>query len=176
MKNTTHYAVSAKALCALSLMFAATASNADTNDPKFTMTLFADNAQGSSILEGQYKDAIKKINAKSAKSFRFETETNLCVAYTKSGALQQATAACEAAVQVAQERKAKRGAGRGIGGSSDRNRSLAIALSNRGVLKAVMGDYDAARRDFDTAVDLRARIDAPKTNLQRLSIAEGERA
>jgi tetratricopeptide (TPR) repeat protein len=162
----------AKALCMLSLALACAPAWSGSKEPKYTMTLFADEAQGSSILDGDYKHAIKKINAKLLSKDRFQVETNLCVAYTKSGDLEAAEEACEAAVVAAESGKSSRHVS-----SFDnvryvaQKKSVAIALSNRGVLKAVKGELDSARQDFDAAIDLRAGISAPKTNLERLNVA-----
>ena len=162
----------AKALCMLSLALACAPAWSGSKEPKFTMTLFSDHAQGLSILDGDYKQAIKKINAKMSDRDRFQVETNLCVAYTKSGELEAAEEACEAALAAAESQKVSRhisafGSTRYVA----RKQSIAIALSNRGVLKAVKGDFDSARQDFDAAIDLRAQLSAPKTNLERLEIA-----
>lgn len=46
---------------------------------------------------------------------------------------------------------------------------LAIALSNRGVLLAITGKAERARKDFRDAMQFESDIPAPATNLARLS-------
>jgi hypothetical protein len=67
----------AKALCMLSLALACAPAWSGAKEPKFTMTLFSDEAQGFRILDGDYKQAIKRINAKMSDRDRFQVETNL---------------------------------------------------------------------------------------------------
>lgn len=176
-KSHKQVAAPAKALCMLSLALACAPAWSGSKEPKYTMTLFADEAQGTRILDGNYEQAIRKISAKTSDKSRFQIETNLCVAYTKSGDLDAAEAACEAAVVAAEDhRVSKRHSQFDTARYAAHKRSMAIALSNRGVLRAVRGDLDSARQDFDAAIDLRARISAPRTNLERLSMAEADSA
>ena len=48
---------------------------------------------------------------------------------------------------------------------------LALALSNRGVLNAALGETDLAQRDFEEASRLRTSLSAPGINLARLDAA-----
>ena len=49
---------------------------------------------------------------------------------------------------------------------------MAIALSNRGVLNAVKGNFAAARADFDAALAQQARVSSVHANLQKLDTVE----
>lgn len=163
----------AKVLCALSLAVACTPAWSDTGKANYEMAFFADSAQGSKILSGNYKKAIEKIAAKVHGHASLHAKTNLCVAYTKAGDIAAAEAACDAAVAAAKTFR-KSGSGLAFETSSQmRARFTAIALSNRGVLKAVKGDLAAARADFDAALAQQAReIPLVRANLEKLESVE----
>ncbi len=59
--------------------------------------------------------------------------TNLCIGYILSKNLDQAQAYCDQAVSRSNEKT--------------------VSYNNRGVLKALQGDYSAAMRDFESAVN-----------------------
>ena len=92
------------------------------------------------------------------------------MAYTKTGALQDATAACEAALAIMLDGRKSRGTYfmPARAGRFDRV-YLALALSNLGVLQAAKGSTDAARARFLEAVELDTGLSAPKINLARLA-------
>jgi len=156
LKYLDRAGASAKLLCGLSIALASAPAWSDTDKAKYTMAVMSETAYGARIMAGNYAQAIEKINQKAGRYDAFSKGTNLCVAYTKSGELDLAEAACEAAVIAA--------------GSQDRN--LAIALSNRGVLHAVKGQSEQAREDFDAALALDTSLSAPKVNLARLGNEE----
>ncbi len=168
---------SAKLLCGLSIALACAPAWSDSDKVKYTMAVMSETAYGNKIMAGNYAQAIEKINQKAGRYDAFSKGTNLCVAYTKSGELELAEEACEAAVVAAGEAKQKRAGGVLAGAVSfDRDRNLAIALSNRGVLRAVKGQDEQAREDFDAALALNARLSAPKVNLARLGSGETDPA
>lgn len=134
-------------------------AGAEEQETPYTMTAIVDASFGSQVTAGDYDFAIERITApKYHLRDSFEAKTNLCVAYTKTGAIGQATETCEAAVTEIQNRM-----------RFEMTRSdLALALSNRGVLRAVQGQADLARQDFVEAVSLKSGLAAPTTNLARL--------
>lgn len=163
----------AKAMWALSLAVTCTPAWSDISKPNYEMAFFSDTAQGSKIQTGEFEQAIEKINAKTKKSNALHAKTNLCVAYTKSGNVEKATVACEEAVTAAKTFRKVRRSDLAIQTPAQiRARYLAVALSNRGVLKAVMGDLDAARADFDAALAQEARVSSVRVNIEKLDIAE----
>ena len=141
-------------------LLAAGPLTAGETDPVYTMTVIVDAAHGSKVAAGEYERAIEKITAGRSSRDAYSKQTNLCVAYTKTGALEKATAACEAALAIVLD-----------GGRHDRM-YLALALSNLGVLHAAKGRTDIARRTFREAVELETRLAAPKINLARLAREE----
>ena len=162
-----------RVMCALSLAVACTPAWSDTSKPNYEMAFFTDSAQGSKILTGKYEQAIAKINTKTSYKDSLHVKTNLCVAYTKSGNIEEAAVACEEAVVAAKSfRKVRRSDLAVETPAQIRARYLAIALSNRGVLNAVMGDFDAARADFDAALEQQARLSSVQANIEKLETAE----
>lgn len=164
-----------RVLCALSLAVACAPAWSDVNKPKYEMAVFTDAEQGSKILSGKYDQAIEKFNARSRPADSFHAQTNLCVAYAKSGNIKAAEEACDEAVVAAKSLKKVRATTTYGGPSSSqiRARYVAIALSNRGVVKAVQGDLEAAKQDFEAAMAQRSRISTIEANLDRLN-AEDE--
>lgn len=160
----------------IALLFTAlscVSATASADEPVFTMTTIIDSAHGAEIAAGEYEQAIEKIAAVNDGVDTFFYSTNLCVAYTKTGNLDDALLACEAAVEQADSISFD---WRSDLSKSSQERSrrkfLALALSNRGVLRAAMGDVELARQDFVEAQSARARLSVVKTNLARLDKVE----
>jgi hypothetical protein len=173
LKYPDRAGASAKLLCGLSIALASAPAWSDTDKARYTMAVMSETAYGTRIMAGDYAQAIEKITQKEGRYDAFSKGTNLCVAYTKSGELGLAEAACEAAVIAASKAKHKRAGGLMAGAVAySRDRNLAIALSNRGVLRAVKGQSEQAREDFDAAVALDTMLSAPKVNLARLGSEE----
>jgi tetratricopeptide (TPR) repeat protein len=143
---------------------------AQETDPAYTMTVIIDAAHGGKVAAGKYERAIEKISASKSKRDLYSKQTNLCVAYTKTGDLDRATAACEAALAIMLDNKSPRNShlGPAQAGRSDRM-YLALALSNMGVLHAAKGSPESARQSFRQALELDSGLSAPKTNLERLA-------
>lgn len=126
----------------------------------FTMGVIIGQAEGSKVRAGKYEQAIERITRSGRRvPTRFADNVNLCVAYTKTHDLEKASESCEAAIAEVkgQENRVSRI-------KSDRNHEvlayradLALALSNRGVLRAATGDTKRARMDFLAAIKLQTR-------------------
>jgi len=142
---------------------------ADDAEPVYTMTVIVDAAHGSKVAAGKYERAIEMITATKRTSDPYSEQTNLCVAYTKTGDLENAARACESAVDLVRDEPAGR---RGVL-AAPRARTqrvyLALALSNLGVLHVARGTPDVARENFREALALEAGLSAPKINLERLT-------
>lgn len=148
-----------------------TAVSAETVTPAFRMMVIEDASFGPQLLSGDYDEAIEKLSAiKAGKRNYFATQTNFCVAYTKARQVDKAIAACDAALAFA-EKKANSVAGSKYGDPVARKEvqsNLAVALSNRGVLFAVVGKPDQAKKYFETAIQLKGRNDFAEANNSRL--------
>ncbi|NNL55285.1 MAG: hypothetical protein HKP32_09050 [Woeseia sp.] len=130
----------------------------------YTMMAIEDVAEGSLVTKGKFSEAIQKISEKELKFIAFEANNNLCVSYTSLGDFDNATIACEAA--VATRATAKRNILRRLALSKRQFlHDKAVALSNRGVLRAVTGDLEGAREDFTNSVKLDKWLDDAKANL-----------
>lgn len=146
---------------------------ADEADPAYTMTVIVDAAHGSKVAAGNYERAIAKITAAKGNRDAYSKQTNLCVAYTKTGALEKATAACESALAIMLGGEKTRSSSLGGASSQKLDRVyLALALSNLGVLHAAKGSTDIARRTFREAVELDTGLPAPRINLARVAKEE----
>ncbi|KAA9132635.1 hypothetical protein F3N42_05295 [Marinihelvus fidelis] len=145
---------------------------AGTSD--YAMVVYEDSRLAKGVMSGDYatiKDTLAALEARGGTDFH--SLNNLCVGYTMTKAFTKAEAACDAAVgedgapdtlfdmdeafSGARPRK-----------SEARNRE-AVALSNRGVLRAVTGDMVGAREDFERAAATSDIVDAAEINLTRLT-------
>ena len=156
MKPTRFVRLSRPLMLAASLVVAGPLA-AEETDPAYTMTVIVDAAHGSKVAAGRYERAIDKITASKSKRDPYSRQTNLCVAYTKTGELDKATAACEAALEMM------------LSKSRPDRVYLALALSNVGVLHAAKGSHEIARKSFRQALELNSGLSAPKINLERLA-------
>lgn len=127
---------------------------------RYQMAAVIDRARGDAVLAGDYGKAIEDLDSQSGK--RFEASTNLCVAYTMIGDLENAGSECATALELSEKSAARR--------------DIAIALSNLGVVKAVRGDLSGARRDFNRALEINAYLRQASDNLQLLRDASGSDA
>jgi Tfp pilus assembly protein PilF len=147
----------------------ATTAIAEEQAPQYTMTVISNEKFSHKVLKGDYEKAIEKIEVAS-RSDDFSMQTNLCVALTKTGDLDAAKVACDAAVEIVREKRSKRTrtARRFDYVDAGDRADLAVALSNRGVLHAAQGEEDLAHADFKASLDLDAGLSAPGINLARL--------
>lgn len=172
--STRHMVVGNRTLVrSVSALFAAaclSTAGAETSDPKYTMAAISDAAYGEKILAGKYDEAIGKIKKSNRLSIHdYYSATNLCVAYVVTRDIANASEACDSAVAEMQEMLDRRRRGAVYASSRKAYRKyLAIALSNRGVLRAINGDSELARADFLKAMQLEAKVPAPATNMERL--------
>lgn len=148
------------------------AGHDDAPAEPFQMAVIIDDAYGRTVASGNYGTAIEKITAGSRKSNDdFSEQVNLCVAYAKSREIEKARTACDAAITYmsAQERRASDSNNRRKPALRVYRSNLAVALSNRGVLLAIAGDTELARRDFITAMAFDTRHSRfAASNLARL--------
>ena len=133
------------------------------NAAAYVMTVIGDRAAGEQVISGAYGQAIESLTANTAKrSSRFAAANNLCVAYTKTNRLSEAERACSAAIRNS---KATYAAWYDVNRKRD---FYAVALSNRGVIRAVSGDTEQARQDFRAAMRISSTLSAPAENLAAL--------
>ncbi len=123
---------------------------------------------GAEIAAGDYDAAIAEA---SSRLWRLSSEaaliasTNLCVAYTMKGEVEAAEGACDEALSRARSADhAARSSGRRV----TRGEATARALTNRGVLHAVVGDALLAAADFREAERVSGAWEVPGRNLEFL--------
>ena len=135
------------------------------------MTVIINDAHGSKVQSGNYERAIDRITRHGRRvPDRYADQVNLCVAYTKTKEIQKASNVCEAAIaSVKQRERLALNSPKTSSKARAYRTDLAIALSNRGVLRAATGDKDLAKQDFLTALELDTMLTSiVEGNLERL--------
>jgi len=122
---------------------------------RYRMLVISDQDSGSDLLAGRYTETIDTLTRTRLRSDRFSASINLCVAYVRIKETSKALKACKKAVDRSRRKS---------------RRNQAIALSNLGVVRALIGDLEAARHSFKAAIRLHARLGAPNENLTRLEL------
>ena len=159
-----------RSLALAASLVAAAPLAAEEREEAYTMTVIVDAAHGGKVAAGKYERTIESITTAKRSADAYSKQTNLCVAYTKTGALDKATAACEAALAVMLDGRKSRSADMTPARPGRLGRVyLALALSNLGVLQAAKGSTEVARERFLEAVELDTGLSAPKINLARLA-------
>ena len=153
-------------------LFSATTMAHDEAPLPYMMTVVQDEAYGHTVTRGRYENAIRRITSEGSRSpGRFADQVNLCVAYAKSVDMEKAGTACDKALAGVRKRRVAKSANSSSLAYRAYQQDLAIALSNRGVLRAVAGKFELAREDFTAAIELRGRVSKiAKKNLDRLEL------
>jgi hypothetical protein len=141
---------------------------ADEVPAAFEMSVVKGQAHGSDVIAGAYDAAIDDITSdERLRKNSFAVANNLCVAYTMTMEFEKAEQACDAALSA---RSRVHGSAQWYTTIPMRNklRDKAVALSNRGVLRAVSGDAKGAREDFTQSLDIAVLTTAAGDNLARL--------
>lgn len=141
--------------CTGLLSASATSAAAPTG---YEMSVYTDHRSGMQVLAGDYDSAIhaaKRDAGVGGALSRLVLATNLCVAYTMKEAFSDAAGACDKALRLASRAE-------GWARSSERTVMIARALTNRGVLRVLMGDTAGAEEDFERAAGVGARWGGPE--------------
>ena len=133
----------------------------------YVMNFYLDSAQGAAVEDGAYERAIKTLTKKDTQGARrIADQVNLCVAYTKTRQLDEATEACDLALAMAGKRFIRPNlTGFDRAEKYRANEEKAIALVNRGVLYAIAGNSNLAKEMFETAEEIGTNSDTAATNL-----------
>lgn len=159
------------ALVTAALTIAAGSVQAET---PYVFTAIDTTSHGSDVINGRYDKAIARIRKDGEADFNFSQNTNLCIAYTKSGDVATAKESCDRAVNIARKTNGLRRLS--SGGLEPhlfraRDMDLVIALSNRSVVHAANGEYALAFEDLREADALRPQLRAVSKNLALLTEA-----
>ena len=150
MKSRTTTVYLTTILLALGAVITAPAAWAQEDISTYRMSIVQDRAYGEVVSRGDYDKAILRINTHRSR-FPFATATNLCVAPTMVGQFKHAEHDCDEALAEAEKAAAK-----GRRKSRDYTAEWAMAYSNRGVLRARVGDHEGASDDFRLAIELQS--------------------
>jgi len=158
----------------VALAFGAATASAETEALTYRLSAIQDAAYGRMILADDYESAIDRLEDRSRRGISgFFAATNLCVAYIKTGDLDNAETSCATAVEEITALADARSPGYGEASDSmSVRRFIAMALSNRGVARALNGRYELAAEDFEKAIGVKSRLAEPAINLARLERAE----
>lgn len=129
-------------------------------NPGYEMSFVANMAHGDLLEDGRYGLVIYLLSNKSHNSIA--TMINRCVARTMAGEYIKARHDCNRAVELTDE--AARTAPEGE--RQEHDKRLAVALSNRGVLRAIR-DQNGSEEDFTRAIALEVYSDTATRNLAR---------
>lgn len=142
----------------------------------YVMTVYENVSYGQAILGKPSETTISRLARKQHKD-RLSNQTNLCVAYVKTKQISKAAEACDSAISASESeaRRLRRTEpfGRRSGRIADTGR--AIALTNRGVVHALVGETDQARTMFEKAMQLDSTEDSAAGNLARLDLRTAAR-
>ncbi len=137
---------------------------------EYEMQSYLDSPGGKEIAAGDYDTAIVRATSAVARTdaaAALVAATNLCVAYTVTGAFEPAKRSCDRALTLARRADGPSRTLRNETGAT------AKALLNRGVLRAVSGDVARAAADFRAA--LRGAGSAADRNLAQLESLRADR-
>jgi tetratricopeptide (TPR) repeat protein len=133
-------------LCLSAVLGFASSSFAERSDidvHKFELQVFQGTIAVNDILSGDMGVAVEKIHDSGKYVELYAKKTNLCVAYTAQGEYNKAVKQCQAA-----QRLSKRP---GFIAYSTKREKQALALNNLGVLLALQGHTQEARKYFSRA-------------------------
>jgi hypothetical protein len=135
---------------------------ADETVVGYEMSYVANQAHGNHVAEGRYQRVIDGLAG--ASHDPFAKYLNLCVAQTMASRYPDARRSCNRAVELSE------GAARSAPADlrDEHHANWAMALSNRGVLRAIRGQQ-GAEDDFRLAIELQVQSDVAARNLARLN-------
>ena len=163
MEHMSNHTTIGAIILALTLVFSFQPAQADDQSGSYQMSVVLDRAHGDIVSSGNFEKAILRISSRHSR-FPYASATNLCVAHTMVGQFKHAEHYCDEALV-----EAEKAAARGMRKGRDYTAEWALAYSNRGVLRARMGDTSGAGEDFRMAIELKADTDVPMNNLARLN-------
>lgn len=129
----------------------------------YWVIVVSDGPPGSSRPADGYEMAVYRSYDETEAS-RFESLSSLCVSHTLVGQYGHARHHCAEALAATEQST--------LPAVSDENggvTALALAYSNRGVLRVCTGSLEDAAEDFRTAIALNPRSQVPARNLARLN-------
>lgn len=176
MMKSIRLGIGVTAAVATGLLLVSHPAAADAAERAFEMKAYVDYAGGRQVIAGDYAVAIQAASRAAEQDGErgMIANTNLCVAFTKTGQFARAEAACTRALTLAERSRVSVPLLRY--GYDVRQQDIVTALSNRGVLRAVSGDPLGAARDFREATGVAGTaVDVPRRNLTYLEASVADR-
>lgn len=136
--------------------------SADSVPTGYYLSIDEGSAGSDELLRGDYDAAVTAARQAAHSSRSLSAYLTLCAAYVRSNALDAAVAACDRAVELAEVPITTL---RFPHGHTNRE-GLAKAYLNRGVLRTALGEFQAARADFEFALSQDRETAAVRHNLQ----------
>lgn len=148
--------VSAAMLFAASLTATHSFAGKDADVPRsgYQLAVIEDGAYGPAVVKGDIAATLPRLRLHS--DTRFDSSTNLCVALTQLGELDDANSVCTTAYKLSQQ--------------SQFSRDRAIALSNLGVVSVLRGDFIRAKGYFERALKENGQLRQADNNLRVLEL------
>jgi hypothetical protein len=132
----------------------------------YVLTAYSDAVGGSQLLSGKYSAALVQIRDAQGSSVRPDLvkETNACVAFAMLRKLDEARAACDAAITAATADRSHTG---GVVSKSrlQENAAVAIAFSNRAIVHALSNEAVGSAEDLADAHFLSPQSEAVVRNI-----------
>jgi hypothetical protein len=160
-------------LAALASLMLASAAHADSDAHKLMLSGYEDTAAGPSLMTGHYDSVIKALAAHGP-TYQHDpvaASTNLCVAYIVTHQWEAADATCDAAVEAA-----KPAVGTTLFERKQHDESVALAYSNRAVLRWLEDHPELAANDFAVARLLSPEAEFVSHNVAAFSSAKSAAA
>ncbi|MFK8031111.1 MAG: tetratricopeptide repeat protein [Gammaproteobacteria bacterium] len=156
-----------KSLAGVAIALLSLSAGAESTNPgTYNVIVIEDEAFGGVIQAGQHEQAINGLTKRGAVNSRnFTVNNNLCVAYLMSGKFNDAKGYCDQAVAIQLK------GFRSKYGVYSRYQDKAIAYTNRGVFRALTGDFEGARSDLKEAVEADSGLDQPTINLAKFEFS-----
>ena len=148
-------------------LLAGSAAHAADEPRTFELTAFSNGTAGAALLSGDYNGAIRDLSTHVRTLDMDTTSTNRCVAYVVTRQVEAARIACDDAVREAQQQIATLPVSM-TWARSDYRDYLALAYSNRAVLKWMSNDTAAAQSDLKKAAAVAPKATFVARNLTAL--------
>lgn len=133
----------------------------------YEMLVYEDTMQGRRLVSGALEKAFAADGLFQGRGFN--RLNNRCVMLTLKKAWNEAGVVCDEAVKAAEvEPIPVPFTGFAAGRQPENSREMAMALTNRGVLRALTDDALGAHADFELAANLSPGLEAPRINLMIL--------
>lgn len=163
---TSSTTISARIALIAAALVAAAPAVAQKDDSLYSVVAIQDAPLGEALMRRDAETAIERLTSKTARhGARFAEQNNLCVAYILDKDVAAARNVCDTAVSLG-ERRAR------TADAWERPRlkgDYAVALTNRGVLRALTGELAEAAQDFEVAQRMNRSLKEPRDNMARLA-------